>query len=69
MVVILAVLLVVYTPLSAVTSEKCADHGFPSAKVEWNLERYCVTEVDETEYVVPVDEAQAWSPPRHYRDQ
>jgi hypothetical protein len=39
------------------TISACLHAGYPDGKVTWNLERFCVKRVDQTDVVVPLDEA------------
>lgn len=33
---------------------QCAALGYRSSKVTWNLDRYCITRIDQTDVVVPL---------------
>lgn len=36
-----------------VTESQCLAAGYPSAKVSWAFDRYCIKRVDQTDVVVP----------------
>lgn len=42
---------VVMFPVAVTTSAECLEYGFPHHSVTWKFEKYCMREVDETEYV------------------
>lgn len=37
---------------------KCLAHGYPGHKADWALNQYCVKRVDQTDVVVPLEQAQ-----------
>lgn len=41
------------------TEQRCLRAGYRDASVTWNLERYCVTRLDQTDVVVPLAAAEA----------
>lgn len=54
-VVFLLVMFGVYVPIGASTSQHCLKAGFPQHQVTWNLDRYCIKRVDQTDVVVPFE--------------
>ena len=63
-VVVLVVLVVsVVLPLSLRADAICVEHGWPSGILTWKLEAYCMREVNETEYVLPLERVRAGEKP------
>lgn len=39
------------------TKSVCLQRGYPGSSVTWNFHRYCIKRVDQTDVVVPLEEA------------
>ena len=50
---------VVMLPFIAHTGKVCAEHSWPHGEVQYNLDKYCIREINETEYICPLDEVMA----------
>lgn len=46
----------IYGAVDCRTETFCNAHGYPSSKVNWNLNTYCIKRQDQTDIVVPVDD-------------
>ena len=57
--VIALVWLIGIVGVSATTDKLCAEHGWPSPSVQWNYDRYCEREINETEYICPLEDVLA----------
>jgi hypothetical protein len=53
---IAAFLLCVVLPMGAVAKAQCLEAGWPRAQITWNLHRYCIKRVDQTDVVRPLSE-------------
>ena len=51
--------LLVMTPFIVQADKVCAENGWPTAEVQYNLDQYCVREIDETEYICLLDDVLA----------
>lgn len=51
--------LVVGLVISLGMEKQCFEHGFPNTRITWNYERYCVREVDETEYICKLEDVKS----------
>jgi len=53
----MTVILVLYVYAACVlvlASSDCLDAGYPSAKIDYRFETYCIKRVDQTDVVVPL---------------
>jgi hypothetical protein len=48
----------VYEGAEAALENQCAAAGYPSSKVTWTFDRYCIKRVDQTDVVVPLGEVE-----------
>lgn len=54
-------------PLLAITEPVCSSAGYPDTYISFTLQRYCVREVNETEYLVPLEDVKdGQQPPSEY---
>lgn len=43
--------------ISAKADAACMELGYPTTSISWKYETYCYTRVDQTDYLVPLEEA------------
>lgn len=48
---VFVVFIFVYVGLSLDLSAQCAEMGWPEYRITWNLEKYCVKRVNQTDYI------------------
>ena len=54
--VLFMVFVCVYGAIMLDTEQQCLSHGWRDYEVTWNLEKYCIKEIDETEHTIPLSE-------------
>ena len=56
---ILLVWVVVMLPFVVHAEKICAEHAWPSGEVQYNLDMSCTREINETEYICPLEDVLA----------
>jgi len=45
----------IYLPMSLHVGQVCAKHGWPTGNLYFNMDKYCIREINETEYICPLE--------------
>lgn len=46
---------ITYAVVDSRTERICLEHGWRGASVTWNLQRYCVKRIEQTDSIIPVE--------------
>ena len=55
LVVFLVLIVTVYLPMFVHVGQVCAEHGWPTGTLYFNMDKYCTREINETEYICPLE--------------